>query len=39
VGASMSLSEARRYAEERGLTLVTGGEVLEAVEEVRDHDL
>jgi 3,4-dihydroxy 2-butanone 4-phosphate synthase len=39
VGASMSLSEARRYAEERGLTLVTGDEVLEAVEEARGHDL
>ena len=38
-GTSMSLSEAEKYAEKKGLTLITGDEILKALEEARDHDL
>ena len=32
-GTSMSLSEAKKYAEERGLALISGSEILKALEE------
>ena len=35
----MSLSEAKKYAEEKGLVLITGEEILKALEEVHDRDL
>jgi 3,4-dihydroxy 2-butanone 4-phosphate synthase len=38
-GTSMSLSEAKKYAEEKGLVLITGEEILKALEEVHDRDL
>jgi 3,4-dihydroxy 2-butanone 4-phosphate synthase len=38
-GASMSLSEAKKYAEGKGLVLITGEEILKALEEVHDRDL